>query len=151
MNQAITCEIKFPMGHALHEYAGRCNSLHGHNYTVEAVVRGTPDAMGLVADYGTLRANMQHALRHFDHTMVLHHQDPRGVPLLGMKTTRPQRLITLSRNPSAEHLAQLWYKILLEAIGPSLVHVSVRESDHTSAFATACDPGVYIVEAANVQ
>lgn len=153
MTQTITCKLTFPMGHALHGYVGKCSSLHGHNYTVEATVYGEPDPLGLVFDYGTLRDIMRRVLREFDHTMVLHKDDPRGPLLLSPAAsgsqTQLQRLITLSCNPSAELLAQLWYKLLEREIR-NLHRVVVTESELTSATAYTCSEDVHLVEASNV-
>ena len=53
----LTVRGEFASAHALRHYQGKCESLHGHNYSVEMVVEGetlTPDTE-LVVDFTVLK------------------------------------------------------------------------------------------------
>ena len=48
----VTVEETFAAGHALRNYKGKCENVHGHNYKVRGDVRGENlDATGLLVDF----------------------------------------------------------------------------------------------------
>jgi 6-pyruvoyltetrahydropterin/6-carboxytetrahydropterin synthase len=51
---------RLPEGH-------KCKRLHGHNYKIEVVVEGEPDARGFVMDYAELDAIVQPIIDRIDH------------------------------------------------------------------------------------
>ena len=57
----LTVRGEFASAHALRHYQGKCESLHGHNYSVEMVVEGetlTPDTE-LVVDFTVLKKELR--------------------------------------------------------------------------------------------
>ena len=43
----VTIEETFAAGHALRNYRGKCENVHGHNYRAQVTLRGAElDAMG---------------------------------------------------------------------------------------------------------
>jgi tRNA(Arg) A34 adenosine deaminase TadA/6-pyruvoyl-tetrahydropterin synthase len=46
-------------------------SLHGHNYTVDAMIRGVPDRDGLLVDFRSVRTAVQLAVRELDNRLLL--------------------------------------------------------------------------------
>jgi len=79
----------FEAAHFIDGYAGKCARLHGHNWTVEAVVRGEElDALGMLVDFKILKTELKKILDDFDHRYL-------------------NELETFAReNPTAENLAR---------------------------------------------
>lgn len=109
---------RFAAAHSLRNFKGRCEALHGHNWRVEVVVRGSQlDQADLLMDFGELKALMNQALDQLDHRHL------NEVPPFDRV------------NPSSEMIA----KFLYENIGAGLpahvamARVSAWESDDSRA------------------
>lgn len=64
----ITVGAAFEAAHFIDGYPGKCARLHGHNWIVEAVVRGKNlDALGMLVDFKILKAALNKILDEFDH------------------------------------------------------------------------------------
>lgn len=90
----LTVRGEFASAHALRHYQGKCESLHGHNYSVEMVVEGatlTPDTE-LVVDFTVLKREMRAELALIDH--------------VNLNEYPPFDTI----NPSSENLARYLYR-----------------------------------------
>jgi 6-pyruvoyltetrahydropterin/6-carboxytetrahydropterin synthase len=62
---------EFAAAHALRDYQGPCERLHGHNYQVEVVVQGKAlDEKHLLIDFRQLRAWLQEELAQLDHRLL---------------------------------------------------------------------------------
>jgi 6-pyruvoyltetrahydropterin/6-carboxytetrahydropterin synthase len=48
----------------------KCKNLHGHNYRVEIVKQGTPDAHGFVQDFAEIDAEIAPLLKMVDHRLL---------------------------------------------------------------------------------
>jgi 6-pyruvoyltetrahydropterin/6-carboxytetrahydropterin synthase len=48
----------------------KCKNLHGHNYRIEIVKRGTPDTRGFVADFAEVDAEIAPLLKMVDHKLL---------------------------------------------------------------------------------
>ncbi len=69
MAYKLKVESYFSAAHRLREYKGKCESLHGHNWKVEAsVVSDNLDKAGMVLDFKELRAMLKDVLSKLDHT-----------------------------------------------------------------------------------
>ncbi len=110
----LTVRSEFSAGHALRNYNGKCESMHGHNFAVEAVVQGeklTADTEYLV-DFSVLKRLLNCVLDELDH------KDLNATPPFD------------SINPTSENLARFIYQRLLSELsgyGVSLHCVSVSE------------------------
>jgi 6-pyruvoyltetrahydropterin/6-carboxytetrahydropterin synthase len=125
----VTIKLELAMGHKLHQYQGNCAHLHGHNYNIECgFFASRLDDMGFVEDFGELKRHVKTALAPFDHTMVLNENDP----IVSTLIKTPNRILTLSANPTAEHLANLWFALIHKHI-PYLSRVRVWETSNCSA------------------
>lgn len=133
----VTVKREVPMGHRLLGYDGRCAYLHGHNYTIEASVTGKPDGLGLVVDFSVLKKQLDAYLDKFDHSLILHEDDPVAEIL------RMERMVLLTVNPSAENLASLVFNHLVD-LGYSPATVRIQETHNGWAVANAVDRGVRI-------
>ena len=64
----ILVERGFAAAHYLPDYAGKCQRLHGHNYTVRLYLRGDSlDRHGMLADFGAVKAALDATLERYDH------------------------------------------------------------------------------------
>ena len=64
----LTVHGEFEAAHRIVGYEGKCRRLHGHNWTVEAVVRGRElDRLGMLIDFKILKAALNAVLDEFDH------------------------------------------------------------------------------------
>ena len=64
----VTIEETFAAGHALRNYRGKCENVHGHNYRAEVTLRGAElDAIGLLVDFVELKRVVHAVLDRMDH------------------------------------------------------------------------------------
>jgi 6-pyruvoyltetrahydropterin/6-carboxytetrahydropterin synthase len=115
----VSVEYTFAAGHALRNYKGKCEHVHGHNYKVRVTLAGDKlNAAGLLMDFGDLRAEIKGLVEKLDHRFL------NDIPPFDQL------------NPSAENLA----KYICDEIEPQArnqglqVHgVTVWETETTSA------------------
>ena len=116
----LTVRGEFASAHALRHYQGKCESLHGHNYSVEMVVEGetlTPDTE-LVVDFTVLKKELRTELGLIDH--------------VNLNEYPPFDTV----NPSSENLARYIYrnmKARLAEMPIRLYSVTVGETAMQSA------------------
>lgn len=61
----------FSAAHFLRNYKGKCESLHGHNWKVEAVVSSANlDSLGLVMDFVDLKNKLNQVIDKLDHKLL---------------------------------------------------------------------------------
>jgi 6-pyruvoyltetrahydropterin/6-carboxytetrahydropterin synthase len=82
---------RVPQGH-------RCRNLHGHNYRVEVVLRGKPDARGFVKDFAEVDALVLPLVAELDHRLL------NDVPGLENPTAEVIAAWFLDRIPSCERV-----------------------------------------------
>jgi len=115
----ISVEYTFAAGHALRNYKGKCENVHGHNYKVRVTLAGDKlNAAGLLIDFVDLRAEIKALTEKLDHRFL------NDIPPFDQL------------NPSAENLAKyICEGIEAQALNQGLqVHgVTVWETDTTSA------------------
>jgi len=64
----ITIEETFAAGHALRNYRGKCENVHGHNYRCQVTVEGEQlDDIGLLVDFVELKRVVHSVLDRMDH------------------------------------------------------------------------------------
>ncbi len=64
----VTIEETFAAGHALRNYRGKCENVHGHNYRCEVTLQGERlDAIGLLVDFVELKKAVHEVLDRMDH------------------------------------------------------------------------------------
>jgi 6-pyruvoyltetrahydropterin/6-carboxytetrahydropterin synthase len=115
----ISVDCTFAAGHALRGYKGKCEDVHGHNYTVRVSVAGEAlNSIGLLLDFAEMRDAIRKLIDRWDHRFL------NDIPPF-------DRL-----NPSAENMA----RVLSEGIEPEVakqglhvLSVTVWETDATSA------------------
>ena len=116
----LAVRAEFAAAHALRHYKGKCENIHGHNFSVEAVVEGetlTPDTE-LLADFSDLKRDLASVLDTLDHK--------------DLNVTPPFDAM----NPSSENLARYIYRSLgplVNARGARMHAVTVSERGPQSA------------------
>jgi 6-pyruvoyltetrahydropterin/6-carboxytetrahydropterin synthase len=109
---------QFAAAHHLRAFKGKCEQLHGHNWKVEVYLRASqPDEIGLVKDFGEIKAVTQEVLQRLDHTYL------------------NDQAYFQQENPSSENIARYLFRELSRLLDDSRTRtskVTVWESD------TAC-------------
>jgi 6-pyruvoyltetrahydropterin/6-carboxytetrahydropterin synthase len=104
----VTVERDFASAHALRNYKGACENVHGHNWKVQVVIAGeTLDEAGMLIDFLDVKHMMDAIVARLDHKFL------NEVP--------PFDVI----NPSAENLAEHFFEKL--AAGLTSLPVRVKE------------------------
>ncbi len=116
----VTVEETFAAGHALRNYKGKCENVHGHNYKVQVTLEGEElDNAGLLVDFVEIKSIMGAVIDRVDH-QFLNDLPPFDV-----------------LNPSAENIAKYFYDEISRGLdGAKAVRVgSVKlwETDTSSA------------------
>ncbi len=115
----VTIEQTFAAGHALRNYRGKCENVHGHNYRCQVTVEGRElDQIGLLVDFVTLKKALQTVIDRLDHQWL---NDFPPFDVL---------------NPSAENIAKYIYEEVnrdLQGDAVRLACVRLWETDTSSA------------------
>ena len=105
----VSVEQTFAAGHALRNYKGKCENVHGHNFKVQVVIEGERlDQTGLLVDFIDVRDLMQAVIAKLDHQFL--NEVPPFTEL----------------NPSAENMAEYFYAEMTEAL-KAPVPIRIRE------------------------
>ena len=125
----IRKKFKFETAHRLvSSYSTRCQSFHGHSYTVDLVLKGsTLNDDDMVVDFGEVKADVGDMFDLFDHSMVLSDQDPFTPRMIDIMKEGNMRYLIVSYNPTAERMAQHFYKEL-KGQGHDVDSVRVHET-----------------------
>jgi 6-pyruvoyltetrahydropterin/6-carboxytetrahydropterin synthase len=116
----VSVEQTFAAGHALRNYKGKCENVHGHNYRVRVTIAGEQlDASGLLVDFVDIKRLMGGAIEYLDHRFI-NDLDPFD-----------------KINPSAENLAKYFYDRLNAGLKNDtpvrISEIRVWETDTSSA------------------
>ncbi len=116
----ITIEETFAAGHALRNYRGKCENVHGHNYRCQVSVQGEQlDSIGLLVDFVELKRVVHSVLDRLDHQWL---NDFPPFDVL---------------NPSAENMAKYIYDEVYSGLeeknGVKIGWVKLWETDTASA------------------
>ena len=67
----IHVSAEFEAAHRVAGYPGKCDRLHGHSWTVEAVVAGDKlDELGMLVDFKTVKKALNNVLDRYDHRFL---------------------------------------------------------------------------------
>lgn len=106
----VAVEQGFASAHALRNYKGRCENIHGHNWKVQVVIQGERlDDTGLLVDFIDVKNLMANIIDRIDHQFL------NEIP--------PFDIV----NPSAENIAEYFYQKMTEGLGDTPVPVKVTE------------------------
>lgn len=106
----VSVEQVFAAGHALRNYKGKCENIHGHNWRVQVVLEGEQlDGTGLLVDFIDVKDLMGLVIARLDH-QFLNEVAPFDV-----------------KNPSAENIAEYFYQQMSTGLAKTPVPVRIRE------------------------
>ena len=116
----VSVEESFAAGHALRQYKGKCENVHGHNYKVRITIEGRElDSIGLLVDFVEIKRLMRAAIEYLDHRFI------NDLPPFDVL------------NPSAENMAKYFYDEISRGLdgqrGIRIAEVKIWETDTTSA------------------
>jgi 6-pyruvoyltetrahydropterin/6-carboxytetrahydropterin synthase len=116
----VSVEQTFAAGHALRNYKGKCENVHGHNYRVRVTVEGQQlDSIGLLVDFVEVKRLMGETIDYLDHNFI------NDLPPFD------------EINPSAENLAKYFYDRVSKGLaadpGVRVSKIKVWETDTSSA------------------
>ncbi len=64
----LIVKSEFEAAHRIENYPGKCVRLHGHNWIVEAIVRGAElNELGILIDFKILKSELNKILDELDH------------------------------------------------------------------------------------
>lgn len=105
----VTVEQTFAAGHALRNYKGKCENVHGHNFKVQVRIEGERlDETGLLVDFIDVKNEMRKVIERLDHQFL------NEIPPFDVK------------NPSAENIAEYFFAELAAGV-KSTVSVRIAE------------------------
>ena len=115
----VTIEETFSAGHALRNYRGKCENVHGHNYRCQVSIEGQKlDEIGLLVDFVELKRIVHAVVDRMDHQWL--NEFPPFDAL----------------NPSAENMARYIYDEISAGLavreGVRLASVRLWETDTAS-------------------
>ncbi len=106
----VTVEQTFAAGHALRNYKGKCENVHGHNFKVQVVIEGEKlDDTGLLVDFLDVKTAMRAVIDRLDHQFL------NDIPPFDVT------------NPSAENIAEYFYEEVLNHLVNTPVMIRLRE------------------------
>jgi 6-pyruvoyltetrahydropterin/6-carboxytetrahydropterin synthase len=116
----VSVEQTFAAGHALRNYKGKCENVHGHNYRVRITVQGDRlDSTGLLVDFLDVKSLIGGVVDYLDHQFI------NDLPPFD------------KLNPSAENIAKYFYDQvsggLKNEVPIRVSEVKVWETDTSSA------------------
>jgi 6-pyruvoyltetrahydropterin/6-carboxytetrahydropterin synthase len=106
----VSVEQTFAAGHALRNYKGACENVHGHNFKVQVTIEGDRlDETGMLVDFLDVKHAMRDVISRLDH-VFLNDISPFDV-----------------KNPSAENIAEYFYEELDRRLASNPVPVQIQE------------------------
>jgi 6-pyruvoyltetrahydropterin/6-carboxytetrahydropterin synthase len=116
----VSVDRTFAAGHALRNYKGKCENVHGHNYRIQITVQGEQlDSTGLLVDFLDLKRLTDEVIEYLDHRFI---NDLAPFDVL---------------NPSAENIAKYFHDRVSAGMhsetGVRIAEVRVWETDTSSA------------------
>jgi 6-pyruvoyltetrahydropterin/6-carboxytetrahydropterin synthase len=117
----VNVEETFSAGHALRNYKGKCENVHGHNYRIRVTVEGPQlDSIGLLCDFTELKRVIREIIGRLDHQFI--------------NDLEPFKTV----NPSAENMAKYFYDEVTRQMkdlpqGARVTDIEVWETDTAGA------------------
>jgi 6-pyruvoyltetrahydropterin/6-carboxytetrahydropterin synthase len=95
----VAVERTFAAGHALRNYKGKCENVHGHNYRVRITIAGERlNSIGLLVDFLDVKRAMDEVIEYLDHRFI------NDLPPFD------------TLNPSAENMAKYFHDRVAEGL-----------------------------------
>ncbi|PWH84697.1 6-pyruvoyl trahydropterin synthase family protein [Brumimicrobium oceani] len=134
----VTKRFTFEMAHALMNYDGNCQYIHGHSYklyvTLLGLVKDSPNMAkdGMVCDFSSLKKIVNDKIiDRFDHTLVLNANDESKT-----KFNQPnQRILLFPVQPTCENLLLHFKNELLSDLPDDLTLANIKLYETEGSFA----------------
>lgn len=136
----LTKIFNFEMAHALYGYDGPCKNIHGHSYSLEVTVAGTPlndpahPKHGMVMDFSDLKAIVKEQIvDRLDHALLLNGNSPhRDIPELDENF---EKVVFVDYQPTCENMLSD-FVIRIKKLLPSTVRlVALRLKETPNSYA----------------
>jgi 6-pyruvoyltetrahydropterin/6-carboxytetrahydropterin synthase len=112
---SLKVESNFSSAHNLRQYKGKCESLHGHNWKIEAIAESENlDKTGMVMDFKLIKSELNIILEKLDHKYL--------------NKIKPFEKI----NPTSENIARFIYESLKKKVA-GIKSITVWENPTSSA------------------
>ena len=123
----ISKQFEFSMGHALHNYEGKCHQRHGHNYQLEVTIESKElDESGFVMDFGDLKKIVNTLIdEELEHHFWVYRRDPRVRALIDLGAR------AVGFEPTAENIVTYFATVIREAL-PDKITLAQIELYETS-------------------
>ncbi|HEY4361095.1 MAG TPA: 6-carboxytetrahydropterin synthase QueD [Bryobacteraceae bacterium] len=106
----VSVEQTFAAGHALRNYKGACENVHGHNFKVRVTLEGIKlDEAGMLVDFLDVKKYMKDIIARLDHQFL--------------NEIAPFDVV----NPSAENIAEYFFQQLDKPLKENPVPVAISE------------------------
>lgn len=133
----VTKEFSFDMAHALKDYKGKCENIHGHTYHLAVTILGEvlkekSPRQGMVLDFGDLKKIVrEQILEVFDHVLVLNESDSRKDSVAALDT----KLILTPYQPTAENLLLDFVNRIKTHLPPGIRLHSIKLRETATSYA----------------
>lgn len=134
----ITKEFSFEMAHALLNYDGPCQNIHGHSYKLFVTIIGKPVSdpenpkYGMLIDFGYLKKMVNNEIVNvFDHSLVISELDTR---LTEMKKLF-KNIISTPYQPTCENLVVDFAERINNQLPKKLKVFSIRLYETATSYA----------------
>ena len=106
----VSVDQTFAAGHALRNYKGKCENVHGHNFKVRVIIEGERlDDTGMLVDFIDVKTAMRAVIERLDHQFL------NEIPPF------------IEKNPSAENIAEYFHGEMSAALKGAPVPIRIRE------------------------
>ena len=128
----VTKEFSFEMAHALNNYDGKCQYIHGHSYVLKITVAGQPISdennpkFGMVIDFSDLKTIVNNnILERFDHALVLNNK----AKLANELKREYQKVEIVNYQPTCENIILHFVEILKPLLPANVILHSLQLSE----------------------
>lgn len=136
----ITKIFHFEMAHALFDYKGLCQNIHGHSYQLEVRVSGNinqhpnKEKKGMVMDFSDLKKIVEeHIIKRYDHALVLNSES--NLELIKHLKANYKNIIVVNYQPTSEQLLVDFADKLQQHLPAYISLHSIRLSETQSSYA----------------
>ena len=128
------------MAHALYGYDGPCKNIHGHSYSLEVTVAGTPlndpshPKHGMVMDFSDLKTIVKEQIvDRLDHALLLNGNSPhRDIPELDENF---EKVVFVDYQPTCENMLLDFVERIHKLLPPSVRLATLKLKETPNSYA----------------
>ena len=136
----ITKQFNLEMAHALNNYDGPCNNIHGHSYVLFVTIIGEPSSNeedtkhGMVMDFRELKSIIKGSIiSKYDHKLILNKKTP-DVIINNIKKAY-KNVVIVDYQPTCENLLIHFVKIVQKNLKKTIKLHSAKLAETTESYA----------------